>query len=829
MSSKSRSFTILKSAVFAVFLGAVVPPAAPAGAQTCCVDRDANGACGAGDDVLACTRRLVVDTGFPIVCQPGAQLECRVVSLSGTQLTLAGSIRAASVELTSKTGAIDLRGANISVTGKLSVNSAGDVTTDATTAIQGEIRGRRLLARISVRATGNIDLGGTPLIAGKRLDLISDAGSVLAAAGDYESGRIVNIEAAGGSIDLTGSVVLADRMISMRTAQGITGGTSVMQARGPKGEIGIDMMGGSADFSGAVLTAGRSVHVTGLQQVDQGINLAGAQVRTFKRGEIGMSSTGTVDVSSSVIEAAPPGSYSANVKLAYREPLAGTPASLIDLSGPELVSLGLPPAGPQDTAELISDPFTVPVGMEELRFQYMYLTDEIPPNLSHNDTFVAYLIAGGEQQIITIVDTRTTLVPALTPLTGLAYTSAFFQPASIDVRALAGTGTPVQVAFAVEDVGDSRGATVALIDDIVLRNRGSGATVPIGRFETGDLTGFTLNLTVVRDPYGGVTRGLGDVDNPPIGNFPGPEDNDVAQNRFFDTAIRAPEGVDMAILGTGTEPAAFTQAAVGNPGSITILCGNGVIDGGEQCDDGNRIDTDCCSNSCEIQPCVPTNTPTATDTPILPTETPTDTPTAGGVATDTPTETPTGPTDTPTETPTETPTGPTDTPTNTPTETPTGPTDTPTDTPTETPTGPPTDTPTETPTGPTSTPTDTPTETPTSPPTDTPTETPTGPTSTPTDTPTDTPVAAATDTPTDTPVAAPTDTPTDTPVAAPTDTPTAVDTPTDTPTAAATDTPTDTPVAVATDTPTDTPTAVNTPTDTPTETPTETPTDTPTP
>lgn len=36
-------------------------------------------------------------------------------------------------------------------------------------------------------------------------------------------------------------------------------------------------------------------------------------------------------------------------------------------------------------------------------------------------------------------------------------------------------------------------------------------------------------------------------------------------------------------------------------------CGNGVLEDGEQCDDGNRIEGDCCSTSCDIEPapCVP--------------------------------------------------------------------------------------------------------------------------------------------------------------------------------------------------------------------------------
>ena len=104
-------------------------------------------------------------------------------------------------------------------------------------------------------------------------------------------------------------------------------------------------------------------------------------------------------------------------------------------------------------------------------------------------------------------------------------------------------------------------------------------------------------------------------------------------------------------------------------------CGNGELDAGEACDDGNTANGDGCSATCQLEV-----TPTPTSTPTnTPTATPTDTPTA--TPTLTPTETPT---DTPTETPTVTPTGaPSDTPTATPTATPTR---TPTDTPTETPT-----------------------------------------------------------------------------------------------------------------------------------------------
>ncbi len=34
-----------------------------------------------------------------------------------------------------------------------------------------------------------------------------------------------------------------------------------------------------------------------------------------------------------------------------------------------------------------------------------------------------------------------------------------------------------------------------------------------------------------------------------------------------------------------------------------VVCGNGSIEGGEACDDGNRIDTDACTNACQNARC----------------------------------------------------------------------------------------------------------------------------------------------------------------------------------------------------------------------------------
>jgi cysteine-rich repeat protein len=33
------------------------------------------------------------------------------------------------------------------------------------------------------------------------------------------------------------------------------------------------------------------------------------------------------------------------------------------------------------------------------------------------------------------------------------------------------------------------------------------------------------------------------------------------------------------------------------------VCGNGIIDGCEECDDGNAVDSDGCPNSCQLRFC----------------------------------------------------------------------------------------------------------------------------------------------------------------------------------------------------------------------------------
>lgn len=73
---------------------------------------------------------------------------------------------------------------------------------------------------------------------------------------------------------------------------------------------------------------------------------------------------------------------------------------------------------------------------------------------------------------------------------------------------------------------------------------------------------------------------------------------------FTPTVTTTPAGTNTPTpTWTPTPTATATATATATP---PPLCGNGVIDEGETCDDGNRVDEDACPNTCFIAVCEPT-------------------------------------------------------------------------------------------------------------------------------------------------------------------------------------------------------------------------------
>jgi cysteine-rich repeat protein len=90
------------------------------------------------------------------------------------------------------------------------------------------------------------------------------------------------------------------------------------------------------------------------------------------------------------------------------------------------------------------------------------------------------------------------------------------------------------------------------------------------------------------------------------------------------------------------DPAPIVGLTVGACNPVDPDCGNGVVEAGEQCDDGNTVDDDGCTSSCTVPGGTTTTTEPAPTTTLTPTTTepPVTTTTIGGGTTTT-TETPT--------------------------------------------------------------------------------------------------------------------------------------------------------------------------------------------
>ncbi len=124
-----------------------------------------------------------------------------------------------------------------------------------------------------------------------------------------------------------------------------------------------------------------------------------------------------------------------------------------------------------DVSTLVVDDFIVPPEYATLRLTYDFLTDEPDPSFG-NDTFEVTLVmvtAGGEE-VVLASDTFDDFVPA--PWTGYALQTGF-RTMIADVSGVANGSDLVRLELRIADVGDGRGDSAVLVDDLRLVEPGA--------------------------------------------------------------------------------------------------------------------------------------------------------------------------------------------------------------------------------------------------------------------------------------------------------------------------------------------------------------------
>jgi PKD repeat protein len=119
-----------------------------------------------------------------------------------------------------------------------------------------------------------------------------------------------------------------------------------------------------------------------------------------------------------------------------------------------------------DSSTLLIESFEIGAEYATLRLDYNFLTDEPRPSFT-NDAFTVRLVlvtAGGEEHLLS-VDTFTEFFPA--PWTGYDGQSGF-RTLVADVSAHAGSGDLVSLELRIDDIGDGRRNSAALVDNLRL-------------------------------------------------------------------------------------------------------------------------------------------------------------------------------------------------------------------------------------------------------------------------------------------------------------------------------------------------------------------------
>ena len=118
------------------------------------------------------------------------------------------------------------------------------------------------------------------------------------------------------------------------------------------------------------------------------------------------------------------------------------------------------------------------------------------------------------------------------------------------------------------------------------------------------LSGFTIGLSVISGPgTGNSTSGASPSQALTYSNSTAGNDTIRAT-----TSYTVPTGQKFKVAGKqgivlAGEPTNGTITGTATKSWVTPQCGNGAVEGGEECDDGNQVNTDTCTNACQNARC----------------------------------------------------------------------------------------------------------------------------------------------------------------------------------------------------------------------------------
>lgn len=123
---------------------------------------------------------------------------------------------------------------------------------------------------------------------------------------------------------------------------------------------------------------------------------------------------------------------------------------------------------------------------------------------------------------------------------------------------------------------------------------GGGGSTSATEGATGDLTNITITTVPTSSATGSESEGTVTAGSMSAGMSTGGSTS-TTTSAATDSSATAAATLDTTTSG-GTDPGSSSGA----PGPV---CGNGILEDGEECDDGDDVDKNACSNACIKVPC----------------------------------------------------------------------------------------------------------------------------------------------------------------------------------------------------------------------------------